>query len=317
MADRTFRPLQIGDLTVPLPVIQGGMGVGISLSSLASAISEEGGLGTIATVGIGMFEPDVYSNFIEANIRALKKEIRKARAMTKGPLAVNIMVAMTNYADMVKAAIEEEIDLIISGAGLPLDMPKYLSDGCRTKLVPIISSGRAATILCKRWLDRYDHAPDAVVVEGPLAGGHLGFKPEEIEDPTRALELLIPEVVTAVKPFEDRAGKPIPVVAAGGIYTGADILKFERLGASGVQMATRFVTTVECDAWRPSNRLTSRLARRTSASSRAPWACPDAPSGTLSSRRWRRERRPPSPAPTTASSPAITRPPPIASLWRL
>lgn len=248
MTERTFRPLQIGDLTVPLPVIQGGMGVGISLSSLASAISEQGGIGTIATVGIGMFEPDVYTNFIEANIRALKKEIRKARAMTGGPLAVNIMVAMTNYADMVKAAIEEEIDLIISGAGLPLDMPKYLSPGCRTKLVPIVSSGRAATILCKRWLDRYGHAPDAVVVEGPLAGGHLGFKPEEIEDPARALELLIPEVVAAVTPFAERAGRPIPVVAAGGVYTGEDILKFERLGASGVQMATRFVTTRECDA---------------------------------------------------------------------
>ena len=248
MVDRAFRPLQIGDLTVPLPIIQGGMGVGISLSSLASAISAEGGIGTIATVGIGMFETDVYTNFIDANIRALRKEIGKARAMTEGPLAVNIMVAMTNYADMVKAAIEEDIDLIISGAGLPLDLPRYLGDGCRTKLVPIVSSGRAATILCKRWLDRYDHAPDAVVVEGPLAGGHLGFKPEEIGDPTRALELLIPEVVAAVKPFEDRSGKAIPVVAAGGIYSGADILKFERLGAAGVQMATRFVTTVECDA---------------------------------------------------------------------
>ena len=241
-------PLRIGGFEASLPIIQGGMGVGISLSSLASAIANEGGVGTIAAVGIGMFEPDIYTNFIEANVRALKKEIRKARAKTKGLLAVNIMVAMTNYAEMVKAAIEEKIDFIISGAGLPLDMPKHLEEGCHTKLVPIVSSGRAAAILCKRWLDKYNYAPDAVVVEGPLAGGHLGFKPEEIGDPGHSLEKLIPEVVDTARAFEARAGKQIPVIAAGGIYTGADILKFEKLGASGVQMATRFVTTIECDA---------------------------------------------------------------------
>ncbi len=240
--------LRIGGFEAPLPIIQGGMGVGISLSSLASAIANEGGVGTIAAVGIGMFESDVYTNFIEANIRALKKEIRKARAKTQGLLAVNIMVAMTNYAEMVKAAIEEKIDFIISGAGLPLDMPRHLEEGCHTKLVPIVSSARAATILCKRWLDKYSYAPDAIVVEGPLAGGHLGFKLEEIADSNHALEKLIPEVVATVKTFEPRAGKAIPVIAAGGIYTGADILKFEKLGASGVQMATRFVTTNECDA---------------------------------------------------------------------
>ena len=165
--------------------------------------------------------------------------------------------------------------------------------------VPIVSSGRAATILCKRWLDRNDHTPDAVVVEGPLAGGHLGFKPEEIEDPTRALGLLIPEVVAAVKTFEDRAGKPIPVVAAGGIYSRADILKFERLGSLGGQMATRFVTTRGCDASRrPSNRLHRGSPGGHLHHQRAPWACPGAPSRTPSSRRWRR-RRPPSPVPTT------------------
>jgi len=248
MSGKEFSPLRIGDLTATLPVIQGGMGVAISLSSLASAVAEEGGIGTIAAVGIGMNEPDIYQNFIEANIRAFKREIGKAREKTKGLLAVNIMVAMTNYADMVKAAIEEKVDLIISGAGLPLDLPKYLEAGARTKLAPIVSSGRAATILCKRWFEKFGHAPDAVVVEGPLAGGHLGFKPEDLAQPASALEVLVPEVVGAVKPFEERCGRPIPVVAAGGIYTGADIRKFEELGAAGVQMATRFVTTHECDA---------------------------------------------------------------------
>jgi nitronate monooxygenase len=248
MSRPEFPPLRIGDLTAKLPVIQGGMGVGISLSSLASAVAEEGGVGTIAAVGIGMAEPDVYTNFIEANVRALKRELRRAREKTKGLLAVNIMVAMTNYAHMVRASVEEKVDLIISGAGLPLDLPKYLEGECRTKLAPIVSSGRAATILCRRWLEKFGRAPDAVVVEGPLAGGHLGFKPEDLSLPSNALEVLVPEVVDAVKPFEARSGRSIPVVAAGGVYTGADILKYERLGASGVQMATRFVTTHECDA---------------------------------------------------------------------
>lgn len=243
-----FKPLRIGPLTAPLPVIQGGMGVGISLSTLAAAVAEEGGIGTIAAVGIGMSEPDVYTNFIEANVRALKRELRRAREKTKGILAVNIMVAMTNYAHMVRASVEEKVDLILSGAGLPLDLPKYLEGGGPTQLAPIVSSARAATLLCRRWMEKFGRAPDAVVVEGPLAGGHLGFKPEDLSRPSNALEVLVPEVVEAVKPFEVRSGRPIPVVAAGGVYTGADILKFERLGASGVQMATRFVTTYECDA---------------------------------------------------------------------
>lgn len=248
MDGRGFRPLRIGSLTAPLPVIQGGMGVGISLSSLAAAVAEEGGIGTIAAVGIGMSEPDVYTNFVEANVRALRREIRKAREKTRGILAVNVMVAMTNYAEMVRTAVEEKVDLLLSGAGLPLDLPRYLGEGAATRLAPIVSSGRAAALLCKRWMDRFGVLPDAVVVEGPLAGGHLGFKPEDLSLPRNALEVLVPEVVEAVKPFEDLVGRPIPVVAAGGVYTGADILAFERLGAAGVQMATRFVTTFECDA---------------------------------------------------------------------
>ena len=243
-----LKSLKIGDLTAKLPIIQGGMGIGISLSRLSSAVANEGGIGIIATAGIGMNEPDFYTNYLEANIRGLRSEIRKARELTKGILGVNIMVALTNFADLVKTAIEEKIDIIFSGAGLPLNLPQYITEGIKTKIVPIVSSARAATIIAKKWTEKYNYLPDAIVVEGPKAGGHLGFKAEMINDPDHALEKLIPEVVEAVRPFEEQYGKPIPVIAAGGIYTGADIYKFFQLGASGVQMATRFVTTHECDA---------------------------------------------------------------------
>jgi len=245
---KDLKSLKIGDLTAKLPIIQGGMGIGISLSGLASAVANEGGIGIIATAGIGMSEPDFYTNYLEANLRALRKEIRRARELSKGILGVNIMVALTNFADLVKTAIEEKIDIIFSGAGLPLNLPQYITDGIKTKIVPIVSSGRAASIIAKKWTEKYNYVPDAIVVEGPKAGGHLGFKQEMLTDPEHALEKLIPEVIEAVKPFEKQYGKPIPVIAAGGIYTGADILKFFQLGASGVQMATRFVTTYECDA---------------------------------------------------------------------
>lgn len=244
----TLPVLEIGDSVAKIPIIQGGMGVGISLSGLASAVAEEGGIGVIATAMIGMSEPDIYSNPLKANIRALKREIRKAREMTKGILGVNVMVALTNFADMVKTSIEEGIDIIFSGAGLPLDLPGYLKNLATTKLVPIVSSARAAKIMCKKWLAKFDCLPDAFVVEGPMAGGHLGFKPEQLDDPDFALEKLVPEVIGAVKPFESKHQVDIPVIAAGGIYTGEDICKFLKMGAAAVQMGTRFVATHECDA---------------------------------------------------------------------
>lgn len=224
------------------------MGVGISLSGLASAVANEGGIGVIATAGIGMNEPDFSRNFLEANIRALRKEIRKARELTKGILGVNIMVALTNFADMVRTAIEEDIDIIFSGAGLPLNLPQFVNSTIKTNLVPIVSSARAAGIIVKKWSEKYNRLPDAISVEGPLAGGHLGFKEQMIGDPEYSLEKLVPEVIQVIKPYEERYKKSIPVIAAGGIYTGEDIYKFFRLGASCVQMATRFVTTYECDA---------------------------------------------------------------------
>jgi nitronate monooxygenase len=244
----TIPKLKIGDIVANIPIVQGGMGVGISLSGLAAAVANEGGIGVIATAMIGMHEEDIYSNYQEANIRALRKEIRKAREATKGILGVNIMVALTNFADMVKTSLEEGIDLIFSGAGLPLDLPKYLRDGIKTNLVPIISSAKAARALCRRWLSRFNSLPDAFVVEGPMAGGHLGFHADQVDSPDFALEKLIPEVVEALIPFREEHGVDIPVIAAGGIYCGADIEKFLKLGASGIQMATRFVATHECDA---------------------------------------------------------------------
>ena len=243
-----FPALQIGDLVARIPIIQGGMGVGISLSGLASAVANEGGIGVIAAAMIGIQEPDIFSNPQEANIRALTREIRKAKERTTGILGVNIMVALTDFSELVKAAVKEKIDIIFAGAGLPLDLPKYVHDTMHTKLAPIISSGRAATLLCKKWLAKFDYLPDAFVVEGPLAGGHLGFKPVQIDDPKFALENIVPEVLEAIKPFEQEKQRPIPIIAAGGIYTGEDICRFLQMGAAGVQMGTRFVATRECDA---------------------------------------------------------------------
>ena len=250
-----FPALQIGDLTARTPIVQGGMGVGISLSGLASAVANEGGIGVIAGAMIGMTQPDVAQNPVEANLRALREEIAKARQLSDGIIGVNIMVALTTFAQMVRTSIENKIDVIFSGAGLPLDMPKYLRELCeekkeefKTKLVPIISSARAATVIAKKWLSRFDYLPDAFVLEGPKAGGHLGFKPEEIDDPAFSLDRLLPQVVDAVKPLEDKYGRAIPIIAAGGVYTGEDIHTCLSLGASGVQMGTRFVATKECDA---------------------------------------------------------------------
>lgn len=248
MPDRRPQALRIGDLTASLPIIQGGMGVGVSLSGLAAAVANEGGIGVIACAGIGMAEADFSKNYLAANSRALRKEIRRAKGLTNGILGVNIMMALSNFGEMVQTALEEEVDIIFSGAGLPLDLPHHLRGGDRTKLVPIVSSGRAAKIVAKRWAERYGHPPDAIVVEGPLAGGHLGFKAEQLGDAAFALDRLLAEVLAEIKPFEAKWQRPIPVIAGGGIYTGADIYDFLRLGAAGVQMATRFVTTHECDA---------------------------------------------------------------------
>ncbi len=252
----SFPKLKIGEMIASMPIVQGGMGVGVSLSKLASAVANQGGIGVIAGAMIGMRESDIIKNPIEANVRALINEIKQARELSpKGILGVNIMVALTTFKEMVKASIENKINVIFSGAGLPLEMPKLLFEACeakkeefKTKLVPIISSARAAIVIAKKWKSRFSYTPDAFVLEGPKAGGHLGYKFEDLENPDYSLEKLVPEVVSAVKTIEDSAGKAIPVIAGGGIYSGEDIAKMFELGASAVQMGTRFVATHECDA---------------------------------------------------------------------
>jgi len=243
--------LQIGDLVASIPIIQGGMGVGISLSSLSSAVANEGGIGVIASAMIGMLEPDFAKDPGEANVRALRKEIQKARGLTAGIIGVNIMVAVTDYDSLVEVAFDEGADIVFLGAGIARK-PKTLSldslTNGTTKVAIIVSSARAVNIIFQYWGKKYNHVPDAVVVEGPLAGGHLGFKREQIDNPDYCLERILPEVISTIKPYEQRFAKSIPVIAAGGIYTGADIFKFTELGAQGVQMATRFVATHECDA---------------------------------------------------------------------
>ena len=253
-------------------------------------MANEGGIGVIAGAMIGMKEPDVASNPLEANLRALRTEIEKARKATQGIIGVNIMVALTTFADMVRTAIEAKADVIFSGAGLPMDLPKIFNETCerhkeafKTKLVPIVSSGRAATLIARKWLSRTGYLPDAFVVEGPKAGGHLGFAPENIFDPLNyALELLVPEVVEAVKPLEDKAGRAIPVIAAGGVYTGGDIKKFRSRrfrradGRVSSPPTNAMPTTV-------SSRPTSTPSPKTSPSSRAPWGCRAAPFPTTSS----------------------------------
>lgn len=236
-------PLTIGDLTAPLPIVQGGMGIGVSGACLASAVANAGGIGIISGVQIGYREADFYKSPFKANLRALRQEIKKAREKSPtGILGVNFMVAMTHYKEMVQAAVEEKIDLIVSGAGLPLDLPSLVGQA-NTKLVPIVSSAKAANIIIKRW-KRQGRKPDALVVEGPQAGGHLGFKKEEIDQPAHSLDQLVTDLVALLK----KLGEDIPIIAAGGIDGGGRISELLRKGASGVQLGSLFVPTHECDA---------------------------------------------------------------------
>lgn len=240
--------LKIGDLTARVPIIQGGMGVGISLSGLASAVANQGGVGVISCAGLGLIYRQKARSYMDSCIVGLKEEIRKAKEKTSGIVGVNVMMALTNFSDMVKTAVSEKVDVVFAGAGLPLDLPKYRTEGCTTKFVPIVSSARAAKIICEKWKTLYNYLPDAIVVEGPKAGGHLGFKNNQITDPEFAIEKLIPQVISEVSVFEEKYNQQIPVVAAGGIYSGEDMHRMMELGAKGVQIASRFVTTEECDA---------------------------------------------------------------------
>lgn len=248
----TMPILAIGDLKVQKPIVQGGMGVGISLAGLASAVSNEGGIGVISSIGLGHLFPQPGHNIIEGSKIALCKEIKKARQKTNGVLGLNIMFAVSDFDEIIRTALEEAIDIIFIGAGLPLKIPDTLTleylQNVKTKIIPIVSSSRALNVIFKTWQKKFNHVPDAVVLEGPLAGGHLGFKRSQIGDPDYSLENLLPEVIAALEPFRQIFGKHIPVIAAGGIFSGVDIYRMIQLGADGVQMGTRFVATHECDA---------------------------------------------------------------------
>ena len=236
--------LKIGNLEISPPIIQGGMGVRVSRASLAAAVANTGCAGIIASAGLGQFQDFPGSEFVKVNEQALRYEIRKAKSLTSGIIGVNIMVALSDYDNLVKTAIEENVDLIISGAGLPLNLPEHLN-GRDIKLIPVVSSARTFQIICKRWKNRFNKLPDAVIVEGVRAGGHLGYSYESITDnTTNTLEQTIEEIIKIADYFTPS----IPVIAAGGIFDGDDIAHFLQLGASGVQMATRFVCTDECDA---------------------------------------------------------------------
>lgn len=249
MEDKKSRALVIGDLKAEVPVIQGGMGVGISLSELAGAVAAEGAIGIISTAQIGYREPDFDDHPIEANMRAIKKEVARAKEISGGGIVgVNIMVATREYERYVQAAIEAGVDLIISGAGLPMKLPELAGES-KTKLAPIVSSLKSAEVIFKYWLRKYDRLPDLIVIEGPRAGGHLGFHMEDLmEIDDAAYDVEIRKIIDRVKEYGSQHGKEIPVVVAGGVYERKDMEHYMEMGAAGVQMATRFVTTYECDA---------------------------------------------------------------------
>ncbi len=245
-----LKPLTIGDITIPNPIIQGGMGIGVSLSGLASAVTRCGGLGVISAANIGFKSTLFKTNPLEANLTALKKQILLTKELAlNGPIGVNIMAATNKYEEYVKVAVDAGVDIIISGAGLPVKLPKLIK-GSATKFAPIVSSLKATKVLFKMWDKKENMACDMVVVENHKAGGHLGFKPEKIEEyfENDNFDEEFISIVEYVKEFEKKYNKNIPVIYAGGVFDHEDIVHCINLGASGVQMSTRFVTTHECDA---------------------------------------------------------------------
>ena len=250
-----YEPLQIGDMTAPIPIIQGGMGVGISLGKLAGAVAKEGAVGIISTAQIGYREPDFEQNPKECNLRAIEKEYAKAKTTAQGHgiVGFNIMVALRYYEEYVRKAVEVGADLIISGAGLPTDLPKYVENS-DTKIAPIVSSEKSARVILKYWDKKYHRTADLVVIEGPKAGGHLGFTKEQLElyeqeqEKTSAYDEEIKKICEVVQEYAEMYHCKIPVVAAGGIDSAEELQRVMALGVQGVQVATCFVTTEECDA---------------------------------------------------------------------
>lgn len=241
--------LNINGLIAEIPIVQGAMGIGVSGPSLAAAVANEGGVGVLAGVNLGHEEPDFYSDKLKADLRALKKQLLKVRQLSpKGIIGINLMVAMNHYDEIARAAAQGGIDLIISGAGLPTKLPEYVK-GFKTRIAPIVSSAKGARVILRYWEKNYGRTADMIVVEGPEAGGHLGFTEELLTSDNRTPVMdIVKEVIEMIKPFKEKFNVDIPVIAAGGIYSGEDIAECIKGGADGVQMATRFVATDECDA---------------------------------------------------------------------
>lgn len=242
--------MKLGNRELALPLIQGGMGVGVSMGGLAGAVAAQGAMGTLSTADAGWNEPDFAAHPQQANLRALRREVQRAKRLAAGAglVAVNAMVATRQYADSVRTALEAGADAIVSGAGLPLELPA-LAEGFEALLAPIVSGPRAAQLICRTWVKRYGRVPDFVVLEGCQAGGHLGFEEADLlSGRCTPLSRLIPEVLAALRPFEEKFGRAIPLFCAGGVATGAEMARCTRLGAAGAQLATRFIATEECDA---------------------------------------------------------------------
>lgn len=242
--------MKLGNRELALPLIQGGMGVGVSMGGLAGAVAAQGAMGTLSTADAGWNEPDFAAHPQQANLRALRREVQRAKRLAAGAglVAVNAMVATRQYADSVRTALEAGADAIVSGAGLPLELPA-LAEGFEALLAPIVSGPRAAQLICRTWAKRYGRVPDFVVLEGYQAGGHLGFEEADLlSGRCTPLSRLIPEVLAALRPFEEKFGRAIPLFCAGGVATGAEMARCTRLGAAGAQLATRFIATEECDA---------------------------------------------------------------------
>ena len=243
------RPLKMGNIEAKVPLIQGGMGVGISLGRLAGAVAKEGGIGSISAAQIGFKEPDFDTNTKEANLRAIQKEYDKARAIAPdGIIGFNIMVAMRHYEEYVRAAIDAGADLILSGAGLPTDLPRIAGDS-RAKLAPIVSTDKSAKVILKYWGRKYKRMPDLLVIEGPKAGGHLGFTKDQLKAYDQAAyDAEVSDILDTVRSYEEEFQCRIPVALAGGIENKAQAEHAFSLGVDAIQAATRFVTTEECDA---------------------------------------------------------------------
>lgn len=246
MEKKTFA---IGKKEVKVPLLQGGMGVGISLGSLAGAVAKEGAVGIISAAHPGYREPDFYQNPVEANKRAIHAELKKARSIAPdGIIGFNIMVAMNYYEEYVHEIVKAGADIIVSGAGLPADLPAYI-EGSSVAIAPIVSTEKSAKVILKYWDKKYKRTADLLVIEGPLAGGHLGFRLKQLEEYTPEwYDEEVKKILVIVRQYEEKYGHKIPVVLAGGIRNHEDYVHAMSLGVDGIQVASRFVPTVECDA---------------------------------------------------------------------